>query len=90
MDKRLQHKFKSLRGMNPDQLARFYLCLEQRARCGNRERADYRLPAELQRHWPAQWWWAFFTELQDRPLWSLAGLLATVSYPFLWALRHFK
>lgn len=81
---------RKLPGISHMDSALFFRALQERALLSQIQRRRGKIPEGLMGQWPAQWWWAFFTELQDRPLWTLLGLLAAVSYPLFWGLHHFR
>ncbi len=53
---------------------------------GLRER--YPVPAPLKQSLTGQFWWLIFKELHDRPLATLLGIAASLTYPLVWWVRH--
>jgi hypothetical protein len=83
-------RVRKLPGISEKHSTLLYRALGERSSLSEKERSGYSLPRELSGNWAAQWWWALFTEINDRPLWTLLGLLAALSYPLFWGLHHFR
>ena len=92
MEKQLNQKRpKWLWGLTEEQSSALMRGLNQRALMENENRGQCPMPTGLKGTWLGCWWWAIACEWQDRPLITLLGVLAVLSYPVVWfCLRHYR
>jgi hypothetical protein len=79
-----QKRHKLLFGLTEEQSNALAQGLSRRALVPRDVRGQYPMPAGLKGTWIGCWWWALASEWQDRPLLTLLGVLAVVSYPVVW------
>lgn len=78
-----------LPGLSRQAQGRLWIALQRRWALPKVQRESYQLPAHMTRSRIEQGWWALLTEFQDRPVMTVLGLLATLTYPILWLLMRF-
>ncbi len=77
-----------LPGLSDDQSRDLREALDERMRTPAGQRERYPVPASLKRSLTGQFWWLMFKELHDRPLATLLGITASLTYPLVWWVRH--
>ncbi len=78
-----------LPGLSRQAQGRLWIALRRRWSLPKVQREAYLLPAPLARSRIGQGWWALLTEFQDRPVFTVLGLLATLTYPVLWIILRY-
>lgn len=76
-----------LPGLNTLQKRQLFQALAERAVLADEERARYPMPEILAGSFAGLGWWVLMQELYDRPLKTIVGFLASMTYP-LWWLAH--
>jgi hypothetical protein len=75
-------------GLSSGQRKSLFAALTQRAALDARSREVFLTPEALSHTVTGQVWWALMMELQDRPLITVVGLLATSTYLVLWTYKQ--
>jgi hypothetical protein len=82
-----------LPGLDATQRTQLFLALAQRSLLSEGPREAFPMPEALSGSWSGRAWWVFMVELHDRPLHTVLGLLAVLTYPgvllFHWVHRWF-